>query len=81
MTDSNYMFDIDTMKPAGGFQISFQNGNTISVMFGYGNYCDNRYRRETDNLKIYRGPYESQMMLDFTAGYWWSYSSVTHSEE
>ena len=25
-----------------GFQMKFQNGNTISVMFGAGNYCKNR---------------------------------------
>jgi len=24
-----------------GFQMEFQNGWTISVQFGYGNYCDN----------------------------------------
>lgn len=25
-----------------GFQMKFENGWTISVQFGYGNYCDNR---------------------------------------
>lgn len=25
-----------------GFQMTFENGWTISVQFGYGNYCDNR---------------------------------------
>lgn len=25
-----------------GFQITFENGNTISVQFGFGNYCENR---------------------------------------
>jgi hypothetical protein len=24
-----------------GFQMTFENGWTISVQFGYGNYCDN----------------------------------------
>lgn len=26
-----------------GFQMTFENGNTISVQFGFGNYCDNKY--------------------------------------
>lgn len=25
-----------------GFQMTFNNGNTISVQFGFGNYCSNR---------------------------------------
>lgn len=25
-----------------GFKITFENGVTVSVQFGYGNYCDNR---------------------------------------
>lgn len=25
-----------------GFQMTFANGNTISVQFGHGNYCDNK---------------------------------------
>lgn len=28
--------------PNKGFQMTFENGNTISVMFGVGNYCSNR---------------------------------------
>lgn len=27
---------------ASGFQMTFENGNTISVQFGFGNYCENR---------------------------------------
>ena len=26
----------------GGFTLTFENGYTASVQFGYGNYCDNR---------------------------------------
>lgn len=33
------MFNITANK---GFQITFANGNTVSVQFGEGNYCDNR---------------------------------------
>lgn len=31
---------------AKGFHITFDNGWTVSVQFGYGNYCDNRYSSE-----------------------------------
>jgi len=33
------MFKITEAK---GFQITFPNGNTVSVQWGAGNYCDNR---------------------------------------
>lgn len=36
--------------PNKGFQLTFENGNTISVMFGIGNYCSNR-----DDLRITNG--------------------------
>jgi len=29
--------------PGKGFQLTFENGRTLSVMFGYGNYCENRH--------------------------------------
>ena len=32
----------DVTQVASGFQMIFANGNTISVQFGCGNYCDNR---------------------------------------
>lgn len=28
---------------ASGFQMIFENGYTISVQFGFGNYCENRF--------------------------------------
>jgi hypothetical protein len=31
-----------------GFQITFNNGYTISVQFGKGNYCDNRLKENSD---------------------------------
>lgn len=33
-----------------GFQMTFENGNTISVMFGAGNYCSNR--KESTSTEI-----------------------------
>ena len=46
------MFEITEQK---GFHITFENGCTISVQFGYGNYCDNRhmglFREEVEPCK------------------------------
>lgn len=36
------MFEITQGK---GFKITFSNGITVSVQFGYGNFCDNRDNR------------------------------------
>ncbi len=55
------MFNIDThskstktdemfVQIASGFRMKFENGNTISVQFGCGNYCDNK-RESQDNCK------------------------------
>lgn len=33
---------------AAGFQMTFANGNTISVQFGMGNYCNNRNCSKSD---------------------------------
>ena len=35
---------------AKGFHITFANGWTISVQFGVGNYCDNRYATKRLNV-------------------------------
>jgi hypothetical protein len=29
---------------SSGFQMTFENGNTISVQFGFGNYCNNKFK-------------------------------------
>ena len=36
-----------------GFSITFNNGWTISVQFGYGNYCENG--RHPDGYNFYKG--------------------------
>ena len=33
-----------------GFQLTFENGWTISVQFGYGNYCENNHHPEGWNF-------------------------------
>ena len=42
---NNKFKSMDDMKTevAAGFQMTFENGNTISVQFGFGNYCENRH--------------------------------------
>ena len=43
-----------------GFQMTFENGWTVSVQFGYGNYCANRDNKSATTLfGIYDGPVES----------------------
>lgn len=37
----NEVFNSNTIK--AGFQMTFDNGNTISVQFGCGNYCVNKH--------------------------------------
>lgn len=39
------MFKITQGK---GFHIAFENGYTVSVQFGYGNYCDNKHASPPD---------------------------------
>lgn len=42
------MFKITEGK---GFHMTFANGWTVSVQWGQGNYCENRYKEVTKNLK------------------------------
>jgi hypothetical protein len=37
---------------AKGFHINFNNGYTLSVQFGYGNYCENRYHHLPPNFCV-----------------------------
>ena len=36
-----------------GFQLTFSNGLTISVQFGYGNYCENHVKKTEDKPNLY----------------------------
>ena len=44
----------DTTLIPSGFQMTFENGNTISVQFGMGNYCNNKYqsKENCENAEI-----------------------------
>ena len=33
-----------------GFQMTFPNGYTVSVMFGAGNYCEHRYNQDVEPI-------------------------------
>lgn len=39
----------DKTQIASGFRMTFSNGNTISVQFGIGNYCENRDESKTSS--------------------------------
>jgi len=51
MFSLSYNPPIGTMtKGPRGFHVSFDNGYTISVQFGYGNYCSNRRSEQGGDL-------------------------------
>ena len=39
------MFQLGTQSHNNGFTMTFENGYTVSVRWGWGNYCDNNYKR------------------------------------
>jgi len=43
------MFNITLGK---GFRMTFQNGYSISVQWGVGNYCDNRHEKNDYHIKF-----------------------------
>lgn len=43
----NNTFDL-TEVPSG-IQMTFSNGNTISIQFGFGNYCDNKHESKPES--------------------------------
>ena len=63
-----------------GFQMTFENGWTISVQFGYGNYCDNN--RHPDgfdfgkNLDIVQSS-DAEIAIWDSEGSWYNFGSDT----
>lgn len=45
MTDDDKTSKLSITR-GSGFQLTFSNGYTVSVQFGYGNYCDRRHDTE-----------------------------------
>ena len=39
------MFKLETQSHNNGFTMTFENGYTVSVRWGWGNYCDNNHKR------------------------------------
>lgn len=63
-----------------GFQMTFENGWTISVQFGYGNYCDNN--RHPDgfdfgkNLDIVQSS-DAEIAIWDSEGSWYNFGDDT----
>jgi hypothetical protein len=45
-----------------GFQMTFANGYTVSVQFGAGNYCENRYQKE-DSMNFQTSSMDAELMV------------------
>lgn len=61
-----------------GFQMKFENGWTISVQFGYGNYCENknhpdRYHVER-NTEIFKSP-DAEIAIWGENGKWYDFGT------
>ena len=63
-----------------GFQMTFENGWTISVQFGYGNYCDNHHHPEGWNFSKKQEVTESsdaEIAIWGADGKWYNFGSDT----
>ena len=63
-----------------GFSMTFQNGWTISVQFGYGNYCSNSHHPEgyffSKNLEVVECP-DAEIAIWDENGEWYNFGSDT----
>ena len=58
-----------------GFHLTFSNGYTISVQFGYGNYCENKYKlNDPDSSECTESP-------DAEIAYWKGNGDMIEFEE
>lgn len=66
------MFKITANK---GFQITFANGNTVSVQFGGWNYCENRHKFEEgrelscENSEVLAWDKDGNVLCDWVQGW------------
>ena len=58
-----------------GFQMTFENGWTISVQFGYGNYCSHR-NHENQPEGIHECP-NAEIAIWDASGKWYNFGSDT----
>ena len=57
-----------------GFQITFENGITISVQFGYGNYCDN-YRKHDCVKAGFCSSNDAEIAIWDSANIWYEFDN------
>ena len=55
-------------KIASGIQMTFENGNTISIQFGFGNYCNNKFESKTSCR-------DAEIAIWNSAGIWYTFES------
>jgi hypothetical protein len=63
-----------------GFQLNFENGWTISVQFGYGNYCDNYHHPEGFDFgkgKDIVQSYDAEIAIWDIEGTWYNFGDDT----
>lgn len=62
-----------------GFQMTFENGWTISVQFGYGNYCDNynNYEFRANNTEMIVESTDAEIAIWDANGEWYNFGSDT----
>jgi len=75
MARSNHVagFDIQSTGGMRGFQMTFENGYTVSVQFGVSNYCENRdYKPDAEKSEIGASPSAEIAAWDQT-GKWVSF--------
>lgn len=51
-----------------GFQLTFSNGNTISVQFGFGSYCEQKHETTGESV-------DAEIAIWNTEGKWYNFGS------
>ena len=53
-----------------GFHIKFDNGVTVSVQFGFGNYCENHFKAKTLNSEEFVESSDAEVAIWDDEGNW-----------
>ena len=56
-----------------GFQMTFENGWTISVQFGFMNYCGNRGREDSYQPEGIHNSYDAEIAIWDSKGSWYTF--------
>jgi hypothetical protein len=70
ITEHLHSIENASSKVASGFKLTFNNGNTISVQFGFGNYCDNKNESK-------QGCKNAEIAIFNEAGRWHNFGNDT----